>query len=78
MKEGFDVKLGKDFQEGCCHRCSFFRDSSIYSPLIKLCSVPAYFNDSQGLAAKDAGAISGLEVLRIIEPTAAAIFLTAN
>jgi molecular chaperone DnaK (HSP70) len=37
-------------------------------------SVPAYFNDSQRLATKDAGAISGLDVLRIInEPTAAAI-----
>jgi len=36
--------------------------------------VPAYFNDSQRLATKDAGAIAGLEVLRIInEPTAAAI-----
>jgi len=38
------------------------------------CSVPAYFNDSQRLATKDAGAIAGLDVLRIInEPTAAAI-----
>eukprot|EP01012_Entosiphon_sulcatum_P005731 TRINITY_DN125_c0_g2_i2.p1 TRINITY_DN125_c0_g2~~TRINITY_DN125_c0_g2_i2.p1 ORF type:complete len:670 (-),score=197.03 TRINITY_DN125_c0_g2_i2:55-2019(-) len=37
-------------------------------------TVPAYFNDSQRQATKDAGAISGMEVLRIInEPTAAAI-----
>ncbi|KAE9406390.1 heat shock protein 70 [Gymnopus androsaceus JB14] len=37
-------------------------------------TVPAYFNDSQRLATKDAGAIAGLDVLRIInEPTAAAI-----
>ena len=37
-------------------------------------TVPAYFNDSQRQATKDAGSISGLEVLRIInEPTAAAI-----
>ncbi|MBA0795002.1 hypothetical protein Gohar_019282, partial [Gossypium harknessii] len=37
-------------------------------------TVPAYFNDSQRQATKDAGAISGLNVLRIInEPTAAAI-----
>merc|ERR1719350_2322845 len=36
--------------------------------------VPAYFNDSQRQATKDAGVISGLNVLRIInEPTAAAI-----
>eukprot|EP00617_Octactis_speculum_P006753 CAMPEP_0185791842 /NCGR_PEP_ID=MMETSP1174-20130828/158602_1 /TAXON_ID=35687 /ORGANISM="Dictyocha speculum, Strain CCMP1381" /LENGTH=759 /DNA_ID=CAMNT_0028486845 /DNA_START=289 /DNA_END=2568 /DNA_ORIENTATION=+ len=37
-------------------------------------TVPAYFNDSQRQATKDAGAIAGLKVLRIInEPTAAAI-----
>jgi heat shock 70kDa protein 1/2/6/8 len=37
-------------------------------------TVPAYFNDSQRQATKDAGSIAGLEVLRIInEPTAAAI-----
>lgn len=37
-------------------------------------TVPAYFNDSQRQATKDAGTISGLHVLRIInEPTAAAI-----
>jgi heat shock 70kDa protein 1/2/6/8 len=37
-------------------------------------TVPAYFNDSQRQATKDAGMISGLNVLRIInEPTAAAI-----
>jgi L1 cell adhesion molecule like protein len=37
-------------------------------------TVPAYFNDSQRQATKDAGVISGLDVLRIInEPTAAAI-----
>jgi heat shock protein 1/8 len=37
-------------------------------------TVPAYFNDAQRLATKDAGAIAGLNVLRIInEPTAAAI-----
>ncbi|TEB33617.1 heat shock protein 70 [Coprinellus micaceus] len=37
-------------------------------------TVPAYFNDSQRLATRDAGTIAGLEVLRIInEPTAAAI-----
>lgn len=37
-------------------------------------TVPAYFNDSQRQATKDAGLIAGLDVLRIInEPTAAAI-----
>src|ERR1700716_3506984 len=36
--------------------------------------VPAYFNDSQRQATKDAGAVAGLEVLRIVnEPTAAAL-----
>merc|ERR1719321_1429615 len=37
-------------------------------------TVPAYFNDQQRQATKDAGAIAGLNVMRIInEPTAAAI-----
>ena len=37
-------------------------------------TVPAYFNDSQRQATKDAGIISGLNVMRIInKPTAAAI-----
>jgi L1 cell adhesion molecule like protein len=37
-------------------------------------TVPAYFNDAQRTATKDAGTIAGLNVLRIInEPTAAAI-----
>ena len=37
-------------------------------------TVPAYFNDSQRQATKDAGRVAGLEVLRIIiEPTAAAL-----
>ena len=37
-------------------------------------TVPAYFNDSQRQATKDAGHIAGLNVMRIInEPTAAAI-----
>ena len=37
-------------------------------------TVPAYFNDSQRQATKDAGVIAGMNILRIInEPTAAAI-----
>lgn len=37
-------------------------------------TVPAYFNDAQRQATKDAGVIAGLNVLRIVnEPTAAAI-----
>lgn len=37
-------------------------------------TVPAYFNDSQRQSTKDAGTISGMNILRIInEPTAAAI-----
>src|ERR1039457_3001896 len=37
-------------------------------------TVPAYFNDAQRQATKDAGKIAGLEVMRIInEPTAAAL-----
>jgi L1 cell adhesion molecule like protein len=50
-------------------------EAYIGRPLTKVViTVPAYFNDAQRQATKDAGAIAGLEVLRIInEPTAAAI-----
>jgi molecular chaperone DnaK len=42
-------------------------------------TVPAYFNDSQRQATKDAGRIAGLEVLRIVnEPTAAALAYGLN
>jgi L1 cell adhesion molecule like protein len=47
-----------------------FLESSVKNAVI---TVPAYFNDSQRKATKDAGAIAGLNVMRIInEPTAAA------
>ena len=36
-------------------------------------TVPAYFNDAQRQSTKDAGSISGMNVLHIIEPTATAI-----
>lgn len=53
------------------------RDAESYlgEPVTKaVITVPAYFNDSQRQATKDAGKIAGLEVLRIInEPTAAAL-----
>jgi molecular chaperone DnaK len=53
------------------------RDAEAYlgEPVIQaVITVPAYFNDSQRQATKDAGRIAGLEVLRIInEPTAAAL-----
>jgi len=41
---------------------------------VAVVTVPAYFNDAQRQATKDAGTIAGLTVLRIVnEPTAAAI-----
>ena len=48
-----------------------FLESSVKNAVI---TVPAYFNDSQRKATKDAGVIAGLNVIRIInEPTAAAL-----
>ncbi|MEC7985956.1 MAG: molecular chaperone DnaK [Myxococcota bacterium] len=42
-------------------------------------TVPAYFNDRQRQATKDAGALAGLDILRVInEPTAAALAYTYN
>jgi Fe-S protein assembly chaperone HscA len=53
------------------HRAEQFLGEDISKAVI---TVPAYFNDSQRQATKDAGLIAGLEVLRIInEPTAAAL-----
>jgi molecular chaperone DnaK len=53
------------------------RDAEVYlgQPITQaVISVPAYFNDSQRQATKEAGRIAGLEVLRIInEPTASAL-----
>jgi len=53
------------------------RDAEAYigEPVTKaVITVPAYFNDNQRQATKDAGAIAGLDVIRIInEPTAAAL-----
>lgn len=50
-------------------------ESFLGEPIKKVViTVPAYFNDNQRTATKDAGAIAGLEVVRIInEPTAAAL-----
>jgi len=57
------MKLSKD--------ATNFLDEQVSKAVI---TVPAYFNDSQRQATKDAGKIAGLEVLRIInEPTAAAL-----
>ncbi|MEO8216147.1 MAG: molecular chaperone DnaK [Acidobacteriota bacterium] len=52
-----------------------FAEESLDEPITEaVITVPAYFNDSQRQATRDAGRIAGLEVLRIInEPTAAAL-----
>ncbi|MFI3241809.1 MAG: molecular chaperone DnaK [Alphaproteobacteria bacterium] len=56
-------------------RIKEYAESYLGEPIDKaVITVPAYFNDSQRQATKDAGKIAGLEVLRIInEPTAAAL-----
>ena len=49
-------------------------ESYLGEPVTKAVTVPAYFNDDQRRATKDAGAIAGLEVERIInKPTAASL-----
>ncbi|NLB49861.1 MAG: molecular chaperone DnaK, partial [Erysipelotrichia bacterium] len=52
-----------------------YADDNIGQPIKKaVVTVPAYFNDAQRQATKDAGVIAGLDVVRIInEPTAAAL-----
>ncbi len=57
--------------EEACGDASKFLNDEVSKAVIM---VPAYFNDSQRTATKDAGRIAGLDVLRIInEPTAASL-----
>ena len=78
-----DCRIKVDGKEYSPEECSSFilaklkKDAEAYlGEEIKdaIITVPAYFNDSQRQATKDAGAIAGLNVLRIInEPTAASL-----
>ena len=62
-----DSKLLKIDSRHCSRFLLFLLQNAVVT-------VPAYFNDSQRQATKDAGVIAGLNVMRIInEPTAAAI-----
>ena len=59
------------FWKQFCHQEENYFGHEVTEAVI---TVPAYFNDSQRQATKDAGKIAGLEVKRIInEPTAAAL-----
>ncbi|GMN57225.1 hypothetical protein TIFTF001_026324 [Ficus carica] len=60
--------------DGSCHDARMLDEAIAYHGFPIPPPVPAYFNDSQRQATKDAGVIAGLNVMRIInEPTAAAI-----
>jgi len=82
-KMGTDYKVKIDDKEYTPQQISAFilqkikRDAEAFlgEPVTKaVVTVPAYFNDAQRQATKDAGAIAGLEVVRIInEPTAACL-----
>lgn len=82
-KMGTDYKVKIDSKEYTPQQISAFilqkikRDAESYlgEPVAKaVITVPAYFDDAQRQATKDAGSIAGLEVVRIInEPTAAAL-----
>ncbi|OWK45030.1 Hsp70 family protein [Fimbriiglobus ruber] len=55
-------------------------EQELGKPVVKaVITVPAYFNDSQRQATREAGALAGLDVVRILnEPTAAALTYTPN
>ncbi len=82
-KMGTDYKYGIEGKEYTPQQISAFilqkikRDAEAFlggQVQRAVITVPAYFNDNQRQATKDAGAIAGLEVVRIInEPTAAAL-----
>ncbi|CAB3382891.1 Hypothetical predicted protein [Cloeon dipterum] len=86
MKETAEAYLGKKVINFIWSMPFFVFDKNQFKPLLNLTcfplcqvthavvTVPAYFNDAQRQATKDAGTIAGLQVMRIInEPTAAAI-----
>ena len=73
MKEIAESYLGKTIKDSGNQKTSGVTNNSNFYRFLVI-TVPAYFNDSQRQATKDAGAIAGLNVMRIInEPTAAAI-----
>ena len=58
-----------------CEHCATELKRTLKEPVHKVViTVPAYFNDSQRQATKDAGRLAGLEVVRLVnEPTAASL-----
>ena len=65
------IQLSAEILKALKHRIEVELDATVSKAVI---TVPAYFNDAQRQATRDAGKIAGLEVLRIInEPTAAAL-----
>ena len=75
MKQTAEQYLNKTVKHaGTCHSQIPPASAKSLFPFSSVVTVPAYFNDAQRQATKDAGAIAGLEVLRVInEPTAAAL-----
>ncbi|MFZ1705099.1 MAG: Fe-S protein assembly chaperone HscA [Saprospiraceae bacterium] len=65
------VELSAEILSALRQRAEFFLKTTITKAVI---TVPAYFNDTQRQATRDAGKLAGLDVLRIInEPTAASL-----
>ncbi len=65
------IQLSAEILKALKHRIEVELEAKVSKAVI---TVPAYFNDAQRQATRDAGKIAGLEVLRIInEPTAAAL-----
>ena len=78
MRQTAEQYLNKSVKHAGKHSIGYVFRGRVASVLLsspfKVITVPAYFNDAQRQATKDAGAIAGLEVLRVInEPTAAAL-----
>jgi heat shock protein 1/8 len=76
QKQFFPEEISAMVLEKMKEIASAFMDTEVKDAVV---TVPAYFNDSQRQATKDAGLIAGLNILRIInEPTAAAMAYGLN
>ncbi len=80
VRIGDELRSPQEISAYVLGRAREFAEAALHEPVTQaVVTVPAYFNEAQRKATKDAGAIAGLDVLRILnEPTAAALAFGAH